>query len=306
VLRFWFDPGVDGFRIDVAHGLIKDAALRDWDGDAYNTHSWNQPEVHDIYRRWRAPSPTGTGPLRELTFVGEIWVPEVDDLARYLRPNKLPQVFFDLLVQRWDATSFRVSVDRAFDEVDSTSATITWTLANHDVHRAVTRYGLTPGLPLTGRRSDGGPHAASRGLRRRVRASAARRRCCCRSPLPGSDYLYQGEELGLPGSSTCPTTAGRTRSGPAGEVPSTGGTAAASPCHGHAAAPRSGSPRRRRGPGVAAQPDWFAKYAVAEQDADAGSTLALHRTALRLRRQLTTRMGGDLRWLPTAGHTCWR
>ncbi|HEX4723050.1 MAG TPA: alpha-amylase family glycosyl hydrolase, partial [Pseudonocardiaceae bacterium] len=118
VLRFWFDRGVDGFRIDVAHGLIKRADLADWNGGSYNEIAVNQPEVHAVYQRWRRIADEYG---RDRILLGEVWVPTVDDLARYLRPDELHQAFFfDLLQQPWDAVKFRASIERAIDTIATT------------------------------------------------------------------------------------------------------------------------------------------------------------------------------------------
>ncbi|REE95209.1 glycoside hydrolase family 13 protein [Thermomonospora umbrina] len=285
VLRFWFDRGVHGMRIDVVHMLFKDRDLRDWPHHPdYNAHAQNQPEVHDILRRWRE---LADGYGRDLTLVGEIWVPEVADLALYLRSDELPQAFyFDLLFQPWNAAAFHESITRGLAEIAATGATVTWTLANHDVHRTVSRLGLT--------RRTGGPDTRPRGEVdvalgvRRARAAAL-----LLLALPGSVYLYQGEELGLPEVLDLPDEARQDptflRSGPADHgrdgcrvpLPWT----ADEPSYGFSVSGRSWLP----------QPDWFADFAVAGQTGVPGSTWELHREALALRH----RFAGRLEWLPS-------
>ncbi|MGH3516480.1 MAG: glycoside hydrolase family 13 protein [Haloechinothrix sp.] len=286
VLRFWFDRGVDGFRIDVAHGLYKHSDLPDWEGGHFNEHAWDQPEVHEVYRRWRSIADS-YGPDRELTLVGEIWVPTVTALAAYLRPDELPQAFFfDLLMQPWNAQSWHTSVDRAFAEIGATGATITWTLANHDVHRAVTRYGIV--------RADETPKSLDPNLaivrpRGKVDIVLGERRARAATmallALPGSQYLYQGEEFGLPEVLHLPDHARqdpswiRTNGVDVGRdgcrVPLPWTTNPAS--FGFSPADAADGP-------WLPQPEWFAKYAMSEQHADASSMLALHRDALRIRR----------------------
>jgi alpha-glucosidase len=298
VLRFWFDRGVDGFRIDVAHGLLKSADLPDHPGDGYNRHAWNRPEVHDVYRRWRALADS-YGPGRELVFVGEIWVPDAADLARYLRPDELHQAFyFDLLAQPWSAGDFKESVVRATDQSAATGAGMTWTLANHDVHRAVSRYGLTrrdppppSGDPFAARIRPTGDVDVARGGRR------ARAALLFLLALPGAVYLYQGEELGLPEVLDLPDdrrqdpiflrTGGVERGRDGCRVPLPWTTAA--PSFGFSPEEATASP-------WLPQPDWFAGYAAEVQAADRTSTLSLHRDALRLRATLAR---GELTWLPT-------
>jgi alpha-glucosidase len=305
VLRFWFDRGVDGFRIDVAHGLYKHADLLDWDGGDHNPHAWNQPDVHEIYRDWRRIA-ASYGPERELTLVGEIWVPTVADLAAYLRPDELPQAFFfDLLMQPWDAAGFRASIDRAFTEIGATGAAITWTLANHDVHRSTTRYGivrpdephpsLTPQTRLTRPR---GTVDTALGERR------ARAAGLLLLALPGTQYLYQGEELGLPEVLDLPDEArqdptwrrsGHTDHGRDGSRVPLPWTASPTGHFGF-----SGDRADAAEPWLP-QPGWFADYAVSAQHEDPDSTLNLYRRALRVRREAVLGTGDRVEWLDVSG-----
>jgi alpha-glucosidase len=309
VLRFWFDRGVDGFRIDVAHGLLKAADLPEWQlpphaegpDPAHRTPMWNQPEVHEVYRRWRRVAESYTG--RDLTFVGEIWVRDPDSLALYLRPDELPQAFhFDLLIQPWLAPALRASVQRGLDHVGSTGATITWTLANHDVHRAVTRYGRDQHLvavweddPVGGTRTRP-PIDLAQGTRISRAASLVT------LALPGSVYLYQGEELGLPEVLDLPEEIRQDpifiRSGHADfgrdgcRVPLP--WASSEPSYGFSMVEQPAQP-------WLPQPDWFARYAVDAERADPDSTYCLLRAALRLRRTLFPDGAEALRWLDTDG-----
>jgi alpha-glucosidase len=181
-LRFWLDRGVDGFRIDVAHGLVKDADLRDNPGSyraelfghgPEEVYSWNQPEVHDVYRAWRRVLESYPG---DRVAVGEVWVRSDDDLARYVRPDELHLAFnFRLVRTGWDAGAFRAVMTDAMRVMSRVGAPTTWVLSNHDIVRHVTRFG------------DGE-------LGRR-RAAAA---ILLLLALPGPVFLYQGEELGLP------------------------------------------------------------------------------------------------------------
>ncbi len=303
VLRFWFDRGVDGFRIDVAHGLYKHTDLPDWDGDHFNAHAWNQPEVHDVYRRWRRIA-SEYAPGRELTFVGEVWAPTVTDLAAYLRPDELPQAFyFDLLMQPWDAALFRSSIDRAFAEIGSTGATITWTLANHDVHRAVTRYGMVTPEPYH-RSVD--PTVSAVRPRGQVDVALGERRARAAAmlllALPGSPFLYQGEELALPEVLDLPDHA---RQDPtwfrSGQL-DPGRDGCRVPLPWTPQPPNHGfSPPGSRAQPWLPQPEWFAKYAVREQLQDATSTLSLYRAALRLRRTAFPGEVETLSWLDVPG-----
>lgn len=297
VLRFWFDRGVDGFRIDVAHGLYKHEDLPDWEGSDFNEFAWDQPEVHEIYRRWRRIADSYE---RALTLVGEIWVPTVTALAAYLRADELPQAFFfDLLVQPWNADGWRASIDRAFAEIGSTGAAITWTLANHDVHRAATRYGivradahpesLDPNLALVRPRGEVDLVLGERRARAATLALLA---------LPGSQYLYQGEELGLPEVLDLPDHARQDpswiRTG--GVDVGRDGCRVPLPWTTHPESFGFSPPDASAAPWLP-QPEWFAKHAMSEQHADSASMLWLHRHALRTRHGEPELAGADFDWV---------
>jgi len=197
ILKFWFDLGVDGFRIDVAHGLIKDQSFPDIDydsipkqellGEPILTPFWDQDGVHEIYRSWRKIA-DGYNPPR--IFCGETSAPSPERLALYQRPDELHTSFnFDYLRAGFDAVKLRKSVDSTLSNHKKVGAPATWVLSNHDVVRHATRF--APGqsenptvMPT--------PHNADRGLAR------ARAATLFTLGLPGSIYLYQGEELGLP------------------------------------------------------------------------------------------------------------
>ncbi len=190
VLRFWFDRGVDGFRVDVAHGLVKREGLPDWTGapGSSNEYMWNQPGVHDIYRRWRKIADEYGA-----CFVGEVWVASVADLTAYASPDELGQAFdFHLLVQPWHAPSIRAAIEHGLRPGTA------WALANHDVHRPATRYGQVQLI----QEPDPADMLASARRLGRVNLPLGRRRAVAASmlmlALPGAAYLYQGDELALP------------------------------------------------------------------------------------------------------------
>jgi alpha-glucosidase len=311
VLRFWFDRGVDGFRIDVAHGLVKAEDLPEWDlplhADAADggPPMWNQPEVHAIYRRWRAVADSYPG--RDLTFVGEIWVSDPADLALYLRPDELQQAFyFDLLTQPWRAPLVRDAVQRGLDHIAATGAAVTWTLANHDVHRLVTRYGQDQST-IQPNRDD--PAAGTR-LRAPVDVAQgtryARAAALVLLGLPGSVYVFQGEELGLPEVMDLPDQARQDpvywRSG--GKEKGRDGSRVPLPWQ--ADQPSFGFSLQGAAPGDGPsspwlpQPPWFAGYAVDTEEADPTSMLALYRSALAERPALFGRHA-PLTWVEVAG-----
>ncbi|KUO22855.1 alpha-glucosidase [Streptomyces dysideae] len=151
VLRFWLDRGIDGFRIDVAAGLYKHPELPDSPDpeadartrDSVNPLAWNQPEVHEVWRHWRAVCEEYTArDGRERLLVGEVSVPTAREHAQYVRADELHQAFFfDLLGAPWDADAFRKVISEAMQDIAGTGSTVTWVLNNHDQVRTVTRYG---------------------------------------------------------------------------------------------------------------------------------------------------------------------
>jgi alpha-glucosidase len=291
VLTTWFDRGIDGFRIDVAHGMAKAAGLPDageHEGD--NPHAWDQPGVHEILRRWRRITDRYD---RELTLVGEAWVPP-EHSADYIRPDELHQVFFfDLTQQPFEAAAFHESVEAATAALTPGSGAATWTLNNHDVHRTVTRYGLVEPEATT----SADPNALRTRRRGRVDVELGTRRATAALlfmlALPGSTYLYQGEELGLPEVQDLPDDA---RQDPMWER------------SGHTDYGRDGcrvplpwTPDRpafgfSTGTPWLPQPDWFGDFAASTQDRP-GSVLQLYRAALRARRELDHTTA--LEWLDT-------
>ncbi|MEU5363973.1 glycoside hydrolase family 13 protein [Streptomyces sp. NPDC005925] len=299
ILRFWLDLGVDGFRIDVAHGMAKDLTppLRDLGPGqvhhrmvgvgANGTHPfWDRDEVHTILRSWRTLLNAYDPPRAA---VAESWA-ELDRRALYTRPDELHQSFnFDFLGAPWEPRALRATIDRSISLAVSTGAAPTWVLSNHDTIRHASRLALPPGTDLDAwLRSDGTTPPPETELgRRRARAAAL-----LLLALPGSAYLYQGEELGLP------------------EVADLPADVLADPVHKRSAGARKGRdgcrvplPWRPGGPslGFGPAPGWlpqppdWARLSVQEQTGDPDSTLELYRAALRLRRTHAT---GPLEWNP--------
>jgi len=299
VMRFWFERGVDGFRIDVAHGLFKHEELPDWNDDGHNYAMWDQPEVHEIYRRWRAIGDS-YGPEPKY-FVGEIWVPSVESMSAYLQVDELHQAFsFDLLVQPWEASRMRDAIDRALHQGEVVGGPPAWTLSNHDVHRTATRYGQKQDLsaPL--------PTDMIAAARRRGDANIelgiqrARAAIMLQLALPGATYLYQGEELGLPEVFDLPDGSRQDpiwiRSG-GSEL---GRDGCRVPMPWSAAAANFGfTPADAREPWLP-QPSWFGRFAADLQLGDPESTLELYARLIATRRQLFS--GDSVEWLET-GHS---
>ncbi|WP_433246953.1 glycoside hydrolase family 13 protein [Actinomadura nitritigenes] len=278
VLRFWLDRGVDGFRIDVAAGLVKDASLGDLNGRGRrvaNGPIYSRPEVHEIYRRWRRIL-EGYGDDRMA--IGEVWTDGPEDLALYLRPDELHQVFqFDLQLAPWSAPAFRDVVEAALKAVAPTGAAPTWVLSSHDSVRHLTRYERPGGVP-------GMEYA---------RAKAA---LLMLLALPGSAYLYQGEELGLPEVRDLPDDARQDpiwkRSG--GSQPGRDGCRVPIPWSG-TAEPYGFSPDGVR-PWLPMPAGWASLTAEA-QAAEPSSMLAFYRQALAQRRELLEELPEELEWL---------
>jgi alpha-glucosidase len=302
ILRFWLDRGVDGFRIDVANALKKDQTFPDLGRDEQGVlvpHEgphhpfWDRDEVHEVYRGWRKVSDSYEG---DRAFVAEAWVDSPDRLAAYTRPDELHTAFnFNFVRAAWDAAELRTTIDGCRAAAGSVGAPTTWVLSNHDVARHATRYGR---LDFTGggvaddeRVGPETPIDPALGLRR------ARAAALLMLALPGSAYVYQGEEVGLP------------------EVVDLPEEVLADPIwerSGHRVRGRDGSrvpiPWTRSGPSFGfgtgqpwlPQPAGWADLSVEAQDGVEGSTLELYRAALRLRRTLP---GEDLEWVESAPAT---
>jgi alpha-glucosidase len=286
LLRFWFARGVDGVRIDVAHGLLKDPAFPDLGAEdeeiaqppdrGAHPH-WDLDGVHEIYRSWRKIAGE-FGPDR--VFVAEAWVDRPDRLARYVRPDELHTAFnFEFLRCAWDADALREVIDRTLEALEAVGAPATWVLSNHDVVRHVTRF------------APGGDLALGR---RRARAALL-----LMLALPGGAYLYQGEELGLEEVEDLPEAvladptwerSGHTRRGRDGcRVPL--------PWSG--TAPPFGFAPGGTGTWLPQPPHWRTATAEA-QAADPGSMLGLYRAALATRRAHPALGDGTLTWSPAS------
>ena len=200
ILRFWLDRGVDGFRIDVAHGLVKDMAFPDLNANTAEILSsskmanhpfWDRDGIHEIVQGWRSVLNDYDG---DRMMVAEAWV-DPQRLPLYLRPDEYHQSFnFDFLEAPWDADRFAEIISSSSKAAAEVGSTSTWVLANHDVMREVTRYGLPNDAnwrawPVTG---PADLLNVAQGVRR------ARAAALLFLGLPGSAYIYQGEELGLP------------------------------------------------------------------------------------------------------------
>jgi alpha-glucosidase len=312
VLRFWFDRGVDGFRVDSAALLAKDPALADLGAtptpgssapvnsggtgpvlaDPASPHPFiDRDEVHGIYQEWRRIADSYPG---HRVLIGEVWLPDAERLARYLRPDELHSAFnFDFLCCAWDADALRGVIDTTLDAHDGVGAAPTWVLSNHDVVRHVTRYGRADTAFSMTDRQIGEPSDLALGTRR------ARAAALLTFSLPGGVYLYQGDELGLPEVEDLPEEllqdpmwerSGHTNRGRDGcRVPL--------PWSGDAApfgyGPDGSTP-------WLPQPAEWKNLTAETQGGDPGSMLALYRRALRLRRAEPALTGSEqMTWLPS-------
>ncbi|HEX2131670.1 MAG TPA: glycoside hydrolase family 13 protein [Actinophytocola sp.] len=274
-LRFWLDRGVDGFRIDVAHGMAKPDGLPDMDQRAASVighHEYFDPRfdddgVHDVHRMIRKVLDGYPSAMS----VGEIWVTDNERLARYLRPDELHLGFnFRLVLTPFDAAEVRTAIEESLTTAAAAGAPPTWTLSNHDVWREVSRYG-------------DGPLGT-----RRARAMAL-----VELALPGVVFVYNGEELGLP-NVDLPDWALQdpkwTRSGHTDRgrdlcrvpLPWEGDE----PPFGFSSAERTWLP----------MPAEWAGLTVERQLEDADSTLSLYRQALELRKTHEAFAGDALEW----------
>ncbi len=307
VLRFWLDRGVDGFRIDVAHGMVKAPGLPDWDGsvsmidgshdEAGSTGAGNsgpmfdQDGVHDIYRAWNKVLAEYDG---DRALVAEAWVEPLSRLARYVRPDEMHQAFnFSFLSTTWDAAALRTVVTASLAANDNVGAPTTWVMSNHDTVRHASRLGLLE----PNSRPNGIGHGDEQpdeelGLRR------ARAASLMMLGLPGSAYIYQGEELGLPEHTALDDDlrqdpawwrTGHTERGRDGcRVPLP--WKAGEPGFGFSPTGATWLP----------QPDSWSAYALDAQKGVPGSTYEMYREALRLRREF--HLGsGSLAWVDGVG-----
>jgi alpha-glucosidase len=291
ILRFWFERGVAGVRIDSAALLVKDPDLSEEPAEpGTGEHPFtDRDELHEIYRRWRAIADSYEEPR---VLVGEVWLPDAERFARYLRPDELHTAFnFDFLACPWEPGPMRTSIKSALEAHAPVDAPATWVLSNHDVTRPVTRYGRTEtGFSFEAKR-EGTPTDLALGSRR------ARAAALLAMALPGSMYVYQGEELGLPEAENIPPARRQDpmwlRSG--GVDPGRDGCRVPLPWSG-TQTPFGFSPNPAAQPWLDQPADW-APLSVEAQIDDPESMLSLYRTGLSIRRQAPWGEHGELKWL---------
>jgi alpha-glucosidase len=287
IVRFWFDRGIAGFRIDVANGLIKDRELRDndsaTDDDPENirrlgqrpVYNMNRPEVHEIYRGWRGIADAFDLPR---ILVGETWIFDLREVSRFYGETgdelhlcfNFPFMFADL-----DAETLRELVEATEDALEP-FAQPAWAGSNHDVGRFATRWC-------------------------RDRPDAARCALLMLLTLRGTPFLYYGDEIGM---LEVPVTGDgvHDRAGQLGAQ--TGRDPGRSPMHWNAE-PGAGFTRGGVRPWL---PMGDARAInVEDQRADSGSMLHLCRDLIALRRRTPDLRSGDYTSLSSpAGVWTWR
>ncbi len=289
ILRFWCDRGVDGFRVDVAHGLIKAQGMPDWEDDGDDTGPtsrmpmWDQEGVHEVYRRWRRLldeyNPT-RDPEKDRILVAEAWVEPPSRAALYVRPDEMQHGFgFNYLTTPWNAAELGAAAVEALAANSAVGGMTTWVLSNHDVIRHASRLGITPQV----RRYSGvGPDDPQPdnvlGLRR------ARAATTFMLALPGAAYLYQGEELGLPEATMLPDEVRQDPTFHRSGGTDIGRDGCRVPVPWRSDAPAFGF--NTTGRSWLPQPAVYGELAPDRQQGDPASTLELYRTLLRLRREL--------------------
>jgi alpha-glucosidase len=303
-LRFWFERGIDGFRIDVANSLAKAAGLPDVGVDqsvaaamyslADHPH-WDRDEVHEVYRRWRRIANSYDPPR---IFVAEALVYDPERLARYLRADELHTAFnFEFLECPWLAEPLRRVIDATVLEHAQVAAPPTWVLSNHDVARHVSRYARPQSTSRTRTLDDiiDKPMDLALGTRR------ARAAALLMLALPGCAYIYQGDELGLPEVEDLADDVLQDPTWERSEHTERGrdGCRVPLPWSGQVS-PYGFSPPNSAKPPWLPQPDYWRGYTAQSQADDPHSMLTFYRHALRIRRTFEALGDGPLVWIDSA------
>jgi alpha-glucosidase len=294
ILSFWLDKGVDGFRIDVAHGLVKEVGLPDVKIGATHVVDetehpfWGQEGVHDIIRGWRKL----LNRYEDRAMCAEAWVLPLSRMAKWVREDEYHQTFnFGYLETPWDRNALEKVVAESLREFGKVGAPSTWVLSNHDTIRHTSKYGV-PSIPLHGQGigPDSEQPDEAMGLRKARAASAFM------LGLPGGAYIYQGEELGLPEHTMLE---GKYRQDPTwfrtnGEKVGRDGCRVPLPWE------ANGGPSfgfNTTGKSWLPAPESFKRYARDAQEGIAGSTLELYKRLIKERKEFA--MGsGEFRFAP--------
>ena len=297
ILRFWLDRGVDGFRVDQPHAMVKQQGLPDHPyveqaGAGFiegreAPPMWFQEGVHEIFRSWRKILDGYSG---ERAMCGEAYVLPLSLMAKWVRPDEFHQTFnFRFLDAGWEKEPLVNAIDESFEAFDEVGAPATWVLNNHDVIRHVSRFGGEYGRATA---SDGiGPESPQPD--NDLGLSRAKAATLFMLGLPGSAYLYQGEELGLPEHTTIESEYR--------QDPTYFRTAGARVGRDGCRVPlpwKSGGESNgfSEGRGWLPQPESFAALSRDNQERESSSTLSLYRQALKLRKEHELGAGG-FEWL---------
>ncbi|NHU47956.1 alpha-amylase family glycosyl hydrolase [Rhodococcus sp. A14] len=300
VLRFWFDRGVDGMRIDAVSAMAKVPGLPDaghapgarFESSTWvdNPH-WDVDDLHTILREFRTIADT-YGPDR--MFVAEAIVRSPERLARYVRPDELHTAFnFDFPRAGWNPATLREAIDRSRDALREVGAPATWVLSSHDETRHLTRFGRadTSTLPMT--LTAGTDSDLALGTRR------ARAAALLMLALPGGAYLYQGEELGLEEVTDLPEDLLQDPTWERSGHTIRGRDGCRVPLPWSGDHPPFGFTTDNAQPWLPQPDNWKSKTVAAESD-DPDSMLTLYRTALQLRRTLPALRSDCFDWQPSA------
>ena len=301
VLKFWLDLGVDGFRIDVAHGMIKEAGFPDVPSDPKLLEGkpmpfWDQDGVHEIYKEWRKILDSYPN---DRMAVAEAWVHPATRIARYLRAGELMNSFnFEFLGSKWDVNEFKNNINKSIEAIGAVGAPSSWVFNNHDVVRSVDRFDL--GLGLSGgttleRQGDVNKFNLKRG-QQRARAGAL-----LMLALPGGAYIYQGEELTLPEAREIPEDRLSDPRWKMSDYKDRGrdGCRVPLPWRSNAAGAFGFSDNQKLTPNDSWLPqagNW-GDFSVEAQDTDPNSSLNLYRKALEIRKSLSGLGDGPMSWV---------
>ena len=301
VLKFWLDLGVDGFRIDVAHGMIKADGLPDVPNDPKLLEGkpmpfWDQDGVHEIYKEWRKILDSYPN---DRMAVAEAWVHPATRIARYLRPGELMNSFnFEFLGSKWDVTEIKNNINKSIEAIGAVGAPSSWVFNNHDVVRSVDRFDL--GLGLSGgttleRQGDVNKFNLKRG-QKRARAGAL-----LMLALPGGAYIYQGEELTLPEARDIPEDRLSDPRWKMSDYKDRGrdGCRVPLPWKSNAAGAFGFSDNANLTPADSwlPQSNNWGDYSVQVQDSDPNSSLNLYRKALEIRKSQSGLGDGPMSWI---------
>ena len=301
VLKFWLDLGVDGFRIDVAHGMIKADGLPDVPSDPKLLEGkpmpfWDQDGVHEIYKEWRKILDSYPN---DRMAVAEAWVHPATRIARYLRPGELMNSFnFEFLGSKWDVTEIKNNINKSIEAIGAVGAPSSWVFNNHDVVRSVDRFDL--GLGLSGgttleRQGDVNKFNLKRG-QKRARAGAL-----LMLALPGGAYIYQGEELTLPEARDIPEDRLSDPRWKMSDYKDRGrdGCRVPLPWKSNAAGAFGFSNNAKLTPADSwlPQSNNWGDYSVQVQDSDPNSSLNLYRKALEIRKSQSGLGDGPMSWV---------